>query len=134
MIETIIFYILEALPAIISVVVIGFFQFIKNQLKKADADRKAATQATKDEVQDLKDSFKEAKTTIEHTQRDLLRDRLIQGMTNALEKGFCPMYQKQNFEAMYVDYHDYLHGNGAVTAMYESVMALPIADPKGERK
>ena len=55
----------------------------------------------------------------------LLRDRIVQAYNHyAVDKGFCPIYGKQNVEAMYNAYHA-LGGNGTVTRLKEQIDQLP---------
>ena len=55
----------------------------------------------------------------------LLRDRLVQAYNHCVYvKGYCPIYEKENIENMYKQYHN-LGGNGTVTGLYEEIIALP---------
>lgn len=63
--------------------------------------------------------------------RSLLRDRLVQAYNHTVhQKGYCPIYEKENITDMYQQYHK-LGGNGTVTQLYEEIMELP-TQPKGE--
>ena len=54
----------------------------------------------------------------------LLRDRLIQEYNDRSEKGFAPIYAKQNFENMWSQYHN-LGVNGVMDSIHQDFMALP---------
>lgn len=54
----------------------------------------------------------------------LLRDRIIQAYNNYQEKGFCPIYARDNVEKMYQEYHA-LGGNGTITELVERINELP---------
>ncbi len=54
----------------------------------------------------------------------LLRDRIIQSYNHYIDKGFCPIYAKDNIANLYKQYHA-LGGNGTVTKLYEKAMELP---------
>lgn len=54
----------------------------------------------------------------------LLRDRIIESYNNYMDKGFFPIYARENVEALYVQYHA-LGGNGTVTELMEKLKELP---------
>ena len=54
----------------------------------------------------------------------LLRDRMIQTYNHYSEKGFCPIYARENVEELYKRYHD-LGGNGAITSLIAKLRQLP---------
>lgn len=54
----------------------------------------------------------------------ILRDRIIQVYNHYNEKGYCPIYAKDNVEEMYRQYH-LLGGNGTVTGLVEKLRELP---------
>ena len=58
----------------------------------------------------------------------LLRDRIIQAYNNYQDKGFCPIYARDNVEKMYQEYHA-LGGNGMITELVERIKELP-TEPK----
>lgn len=62
----------------------------------------------------------------------LLRDRLIQSHNYYLDKGYCPIYAKENMEDMYEAYHG-LGGNGTVTGLMEYLRKMRTEPMKGER-
>ena len=56
--------------------------------------------------------------------RALLRDRIISACDHYLEKGFAPVYVRENITSMYDAYHS-LGGDGIVTDMVQQTMKLP---------
>lgn len=54
----------------------------------------------------------------------LLRDRLIDQYNRHSEKGYAPIYAKENFENMWKQYHN-LGVNGVMDGLHESFMELP---------
>lgn len=62
----------------------------------------------------------------------LLRDRIIQIHNYYLDKGFCPIYARENISALYQSYHE-LGGNGTVTDLIERLMDLPTEPQKGNK-
>lgn len=54
----------------------------------------------------------------------LLRDRLIQSYNHHTDRGFAPIYAKENFENMWKQYHN-LGVNGVMDGLHEAFMALP---------
>ena len=54
----------------------------------------------------------------------LLRDRMIQAYNHYSEKGFCPIYARENVEELYKRYH-HLGGNGAITGLMAKLRRLP---------
>ena len=63
----------------------------------------------------------------------LLRDRIIQAYNHYLDKGFCPIYGRENVEAMYSQYHA-LGGNGTITELMDDLRALPTRPEKEAKK
>ena len=55
----------------------------------------------------------------------LLRDRLYSTYLKYAEKGYAPIYAKENFENMYNQYHT-LGANGVMDDVYKKFMALPL--------
>lgn len=60
----------------------------------------------------------------------LLRDRVIQAYNHYHEKGFCPIYAKENVRRMYEAYHS-LGGNDVATKLKDELMDLP-TEPDGD--
>lgn len=54
----------------------------------------------------------------------LLRDRIIQAYNDYMDKGYCPIYARENIEALYLQYHE-LGGNGTITGLIENMKTLP---------
>ncbi len=54
----------------------------------------------------------------------LLRDRMIGLYNHYEEKGFCPIYARDNLLQMYQQYHN-LGGNGTITQLVEEIQKLP---------
>ena len=54
----------------------------------------------------------------------LLRSELIENYNKWTERGYMPIYAKENFQNIYKQYHN-LGANGVMDAMYLKVMALP---------
>ena len=55
----------------------------------------------------------------------LLRDRLYYTYTKYEEKGYAPLYARENFNNMYNQYHA-LGANGVMDDVYKKFMALPL--------
>ena len=55
----------------------------------------------------------------------LLRDRLYYNYMKYAEKGYAPLYARENFENMYKQYH-ILGANGVMDDIYKKFMALPL--------
>lgn len=55
----------------------------------------------------------------------LLRDRLYHTYMKYTEKGYAPIYARENFENMYNQYHT-LGANGVMDDVYKKFMALPL--------
>ena len=56
--------------------------------------------------------------------RALLRDRIISACDHYFEKGYAPVYARENITSMYDAYHS-LGGDGIVTDMVKQAMELP---------
>lgn len=54
----------------------------------------------------------------------LLRDRLIEQYNHYNEKGYAPIYAKENFRNMWNQYHS-LGANGVIDELQEKFMCLP---------
>ena len=54
----------------------------------------------------------------------LLRDRLIAEYNKYSEKGYAPIYAKENFENMWTQYHN-LGANGVMDEIHEKFKDLP---------
>lgn len=60
----------------------------------------------------------------------LLRDRLYSTYTHYREKGYAPIYARENFENMYKQYHG-LGANGVMDDIYRKFMDLPLEESEG---
>lgn len=60
----------------------------------------------------------------------LLRNQMIDSYNKWVEKGYAPIYAKQNFENMWIQYHK-LGVNGVMDGIHDTFMHLP-TEPKGE--
>lgn len=54
----------------------------------------------------------------------LLRDRIIQTYTHYNEMGFCPIYARENINALVKEYYN-LGGNGVVHSLMDKLDELP---------
>lgn len=63
----------------------------------------------------------------------LLRDRLLQEAKAANDLGFATLEQKQNFENMYLQYHN-LGSNGVMDVVRDKYLSLPINSTKISQK
>ena len=54
----------------------------------------------------------------------LLRDRLIQSYNYYMDKGYAPIYARENWENMWKQYHN-LGENGVMDDLHGKFMALP---------
>lgn len=60
----------------------------------------------------------------------LLRDRLIAEYNKWLERGYAPIYARENFQNMWEQYHS-LGKNGVMDGVHDIFMELP-TEKKGE--
>ena len=63
----------------------------------------------------------------------LLRDRIISAYNHYMDKGFCPIYARENVRRLYEQYHN-LGGNGTVTHLVEELEELPTDKREDETK
>jgi len=63
-------------------------------------------------------------TALELGVQALLRDRLYQMYMHYSEKGFAPLYARDNFENLYRRYHE-LGANGVMDDYYHKFMQIP---------
>ena len=54
----------------------------------------------------------------------LLRGQMIKEYNHYLQKGYAPIYAKENFENMWMQYHN-LGANGVMDDIHEKFKALP---------
>lgn len=55
----------------------------------------------------------------------LLRDRLIQSYNFHIEKGYCPVHDRDNILNMYKQYHT-LGANGVIDSLMDDLLELPV--------
>lgn len=61
----------------------------------------------------------------------ILRDRLYQAYNHFMEKGYAPLYARENFENMYQQYHN-LGKNGVMDDIRDKFLELPSC-PQNEK-
>lgn len=66
--------------------------------------------------------------TVREGMQALLRDRIIESYNKYSEKGYCPIYAKENVKHMYAPYHA-LGGNDVATELVEKLLEMP-TNPK----
>ena len=54
----------------------------------------------------------------------LLRSQIIHDFNSYTDKGYCPIYGRENVDSMYDAYHK-LGGNGTITDLVEDLKKLP---------
>lgn len=80
--------------------------------------------------QKIKDNENKTKAIQEGVQA-LLRDRLIAEYNEGVRKGYARIYEKENFENMYEQYHN-LGANGVMDDIREKYRELPTEPPAEE--
>lgn len=96
--------------ATIVVAIVGGWQ-VKNAAKQKTANDAAQAAAAKQKL-------------IEEGLQAILRDRILQACDRCLDKGYLPIYARENIEHMYKAYHG-LGGNGTVTKLIDRIYQLP---------
>lgn len=71
----------------------------------------------------LKEEQAENRATAEGIEA-LLRNEIIRLHNNYMDKGYCPIYGKENIKRMYEPYHK-LGGNDVATRLVEEILKLP---------
>lgn len=61
---------------------------------------------------------------VEGGMQALLRDRIIVIYNKCIDRGYCPIYERENVEKLYTQYHE-LGGNGTITELMNKIMAMP---------
>ena len=61
---------------------------------------------------------------VENGMQSLLKDRIIAIYNKCADRGYCPIYERENAEKMYKEYHA-LGGNGTITELMNKVMSMP---------
>jgi len=59
----------------------------------------------------------------------LLRDRIISSCNYYFDKGYCPLYARDNIDSMFAGYET-LKGNGNIHELVERVKSLPFEGNK----
>lgn len=59
----------------------------------------------------------------------LLRNEIIKEYNYWTEKGYCPIYTRDNIKNMYDNYHN-LGANGTITDLVERIFELPTKKPE----
>jgi hypothetical protein len=54
----------------------------------------------------------------------LLRDRIIQSYNHCMDKGRCPIYERENIDCLTKEYYN-LGGNGVIHGLVEKLLELP---------
>ena len=62
----------------------------------------------------------------------LLRAQMISEYNKALERGYAPIYAKDNFQNCWEQYHAIKGPNGVMDDIYNKYMALPTKAPSKE--
>ena len=68
---------------------------------------------------------------IEDGIRALLRNDIIKAYNKCQEKGYCPIYEMENIEELYKQYHE-LDGNGTITELVERIREFPTQPVKSD--
>ena len=61
----------------------------------------------------------------------LLRSQMIDDFNHYVDKGYAPIYARENFENVYEQYKN-LGGNGVMTDIHSKFKSLPTRPPKGD--
>ena len=88
-------------------ILVGVVKFLYNKIKITEQKTEQKTESVQLGIQAL------------------LRDRLYQSYLHYTEKGYAPIYARENFENMYTQYHN-LGANGVMDDLYDKFMDLPI--------
>lgn len=100
---------------LLGVAIVGMVQALTlNHQKKANAAAKASTDKQK---------------YMEDGMQALLRDRIMQACNYYMDKGWMPIYARENIQHMYEAYHG-LGGNGTVTELVNRTNTLPFEEDK----
>lgn len=80
----------------------------------------------------VKKKFKRSEA-IEMGVQALLRNEIVKEYNYWMEKGYCPIYAKDNTKNMYIQYHG-LGQNGVIDKVYEEILDLPTEKTKKEKE
>ena len=90
------------------------------------SSRKTAKQLQKqrEEEKQKRKEEKEKVDALQEGMQALLRDRIIYLYNKYQDKGYCPIYAKENVKRMYDAYHE-LGGNDIATNLKNELLAMP---------
>lgn len=80
----------------------------------------------------MQEEEKKKNAAVANGMQALLRDRIIQSYNYYHDKGYCPIYARENIKKLYNPYHE-LGGNDVATDLVEELFELP-TDKKGGYK
>lgn len=63
----------------------------------------------------------------------LLRAQMINDYNKWSERGWAPIYARQNFENCWEQYHNLKGPNGVMDDLHQKFLSLPIEKPQNER-
>ena len=104
---------MAALPYVINIIVSCILVFMTYKINRVLNARDES----------IKKEEKQSKAIAEGVQC-LLRDSIIRSFNKWQDKGYCPIYAKENIKRAYQAYHD-LDGNDIATELYAKVIAMP---------
>lgn len=117
----------EAGLSIISTVATGIMGYLVYRLKKNEEDKEdELKKQRKAEVQRLRQQEKEAEA-LRAALLALTRDRILQGYRYYRREGGISTQDLETMAKLYAAYHA-LGGNGTITAVYNSITALPMKE------
>jgi hypothetical protein len=62
----------------------------------------------------------------------LLRDRIIQQYNHYFDKGYCPIYARENIDGLAKEYYN-LGGNGVVHKLIDKLLELPTCHERSKK-
>lgn len=87
----------------------------------------------KEENREAREKLEKEQIAIKAGVQSLLRNEMISAYNKYNDKGYAPIYAKDNFENMYKNYHA-LGLNGVMDGIKDTFMALPTDPPESEVK
>lgn len=93
-----------------------FAMSYRRMAKRQEEERKQAEASAEEE--------RRKNTALHDGMQALLRDRIIQTYNHYHDKGFCPIYGKENVKRMYDAYH-VLGGNDVATELKDKLLKMP---------
>lgn len=79
---------------------------------------------TKKAQEVMREENEKEQTSLKNGVQALLRDRIIQSYSHYEEKGFCPIYARENLEKMHKEYKN-LGGNGMIEDLMNKITDMP---------